>query len=76
MLIIRVSSKEQNIDRQLEALKEIDVNIYIDRQSGKALIDQSIKLLKEVLDRKIYYLLNLWIDSVETSKKYLGNGNG
>lgn len=35
---IRVSSKEQNIDRQLEAIKDLDINerdIYIDRQSGK-----------------------------------------
>lgn len=35
---IRVSSKEQNIDRQLEAIKHLDINerdIYIDKQSGK-----------------------------------------
>lgn len=35
---VRVSSKEQNIDRQLDALEKLDVekrNIFIDRQSGK-----------------------------------------
>ncbi|WP_102398915.1 recombinase family protein [Haloimpatiens massiliensis] len=35
---IRVSSKEQNIDRQLEAIKDLNIDerdIYIDRQSGK-----------------------------------------
>lgn len=35
---IRVSSKEQNIDRQLDAFKKIELdkkNIFIDKQSGK-----------------------------------------
>jgi len=35
---IRVSTKEQNEDRQLSALNEYDVpknNIYMDKQSGK-----------------------------------------
>ena len=35
---IRVSSKDQNIDRQVEAMRGIgilDKNMYIDRQSGK-----------------------------------------
>jgi DNA invertase Pin-like site-specific DNA recombinase len=35
---IRVSSKEQNEDRQLLAIQELDIpkkNIYIDKQSGK-----------------------------------------
>ena len=35
---IRVSSRDQNEDRQLIALKEIgvpDKNIYLDKQSGK-----------------------------------------
>lgn len=35
---IRVSTKEQNTSRQLDALKEYDIdikNIYIDKQSGK-----------------------------------------
>lgn len=35
---VRVSTKEQNIDRQLEALRPFDIperNIFCDRQSGK-----------------------------------------
>ncbi len=35
---IRVSSKEQNVDRQLVALEDMNIekqNVYIDRQSGK-----------------------------------------
>lgn len=35
---IRVSTKEQNIDRQLESIKNLDIDkrdIYIDKQSGK-----------------------------------------
>ena len=35
---VRVSSKDQNIDRQLEALRELgirDANIFIDKMSGK-----------------------------------------
>lgn len=35
---IRVSTKEQNIDRQLEAIKGLDIDdrdVYIDKQSGK-----------------------------------------
>lgn len=35
---IRVSTKDQNIERQLTALKEVgveDKNIFIDKQSGK-----------------------------------------
>ncbi len=35
---IRVSSKEQNIDRQIDAFKNMDIekkNIFIDKQSGK-----------------------------------------
>ncbi len=35
---VRVSSKEQNVDRQLDALDKLNIerkNIYIDKQSGK-----------------------------------------
>ena len=35
---VRVSTREQNEDRQMVALKEVQVpeeNIYIDKQSGK-----------------------------------------
>ena len=35
---IRVSTREQNIDRQVEAMKEVGINkdkMFIDKQSGK-----------------------------------------
>ena len=35
---VRVSSREQNEDRQLDALREMEIakrNIFIDKQSGK-----------------------------------------
>ena len=45
---VRVSSAEQNEKRQIIALKEVGVseeNIFIDKQSGKILIDRNIKKL-------------------------------
>lgn len=49
---IRVSSKEQNIDRQLNAVKEMEVepkNVFIDKQSGKNFERPAYKkLLKKI----------------------------
>ena len=45
---IRVSSREQNIERQLDAIRGFDIidnNIYIDRQSGKDFERPSYKRL-------------------------------
>ena len=45
---IRVSSREQNIDRQLDAIREFNINdknIFIDRQSGKDFERPSYKRL-------------------------------
>ena len=45
---IRVSSREQNIDRQLDAIRRFDIidkNIFIDRQSGKDFERPSYKRL-------------------------------
>ena len=50
----RVSSKEQNLDRQIEALKEYGVNerdIITDKQSGKDFNREGYKTLKEQLLR-------------------------
>ena len=49
---VRVSSKEQNEDRQLVAIKEYGVNerdIYIDKQSGKDFDRKQYNLLKNLL---------------------------
>lgn len=45
---VRVSSKEQNEDRQLMALHELKIpnkNIYVDKQSGKDFDRPSYKLM-------------------------------
>ncbi|WP_404427038.1 recombinase family protein [Ureibacillus chungkukjangi] len=49
---IRVSSKDQNIDRQLVEMKELgieDRNIFIDKQSGKDFNRPEYQLLKRIL---------------------------
>ena len=53
---LRVSTKEQNIERQLNALKEqnIDIderNIFIDKQTGKDFNREQYQLLKRILRR-------------------------
>lgn len=43
---IRVSSKDQNIARQVEAMQELGFTqkqMYIDKQSGKILSERTIK---------------------------------
>ena len=53
---IRVSSRDQNEDRQLIALKEVGVpekNIYLDKQSGKDFDrPQYKKLLRKLKKRR------------------------
>ncbi|MDD3340990.1 MAG: recombinase family protein [Bacilli bacterium] len=49
---IRVSSKEQNEDRQLDSMKELNINerdIYIDKQSGKDFNRKQYNTLKNIL---------------------------
>lgn len=50
----RVSTKEQNLDRQVEALKEYGVekdNIFCDKKSGKDFDREEYILLKRFLKR-------------------------
>ena len=50
---IRVSSKDQNIDRQVEAMRNIGIlekNMYIDRQSGKNFNRKKYQSLLEQLN--------------------------
>lgn len=50
----RVSSKDQNEDRQIEALKNFGVaenNIFLDKKSGKDFEREQYKLLKMLLER-------------------------
>lgn len=51
---LRVSSKDQNIQRQLDALKEKNIciedrNIFIDKQTGKDFNREQYQLLKKIL---------------------------
>ena len=49
---VRVSSKEQNEDRQLIAFKEFGIDerdIYIDKQSGKDFSREQYNILKHIL---------------------------
>lgn len=46
----RVSSKDQNLDRQINEFKAYGIttkNIYSDKESGKTLIEQTIKGLEK-----------------------------
>ena len=49
---IRVSSKEQNLDRQVEAMREYGIHerdIFADKQSGKDVNRLQYQALKQIL---------------------------
>lgn len=51
---VRVSSQDQNVDRQLIALREVGINeknIFIDKQSGKDFERQQYKRMLRKLKR-------------------------
>lgn len=60
---VRVSTKEQNEDRQLAAMKEVDVsreNIYMDKQSGKDFDRPQYKrLLRKLKPGDILYIKSI-----------------
>lgn len=60
---VRVSSTDQNEDRQLAAMHEQnvpDINIYIDKQSGKNFNrPQYRKLIKKIRDGDLLYILSI-----------------
>lgn len=60
---IRVSSREQNEDRQVIAMKEMQVpeeNIYIDKQSGKDFNRPQYKrLMKKVKPDDLIYIKSI-----------------
>ncbi len=56
----RVSTKEQNLSRQIEALKEYGIDerdIFFDKQSGKDFVREQYILLKKCYVRAIQLLL-------------------
>lgn len=72
---IRVSSKEQNPERQIQALKEYeeklkDENIYIDKQSGKDFNRNGYQELKKIL-RKEDTLIIKELDRLGRNKKMI-----
>ena len=60
---IRVSSQDQNEDRQLLALKELaisDKNIFVDKQSGKDFKRPEYnRMLRQMKDKDILALLKM-----------------
>ena len=60
---IRVSSKDQNEGRQLEAMKKLGVNerdIYLDKQSGKNFERVNYQLLKRIIRKEdVLYIHSL-----------------
>ena len=60
---VRVSTKEQNTDRQMIAMREMDVpekNIYVDRQSGKDFKRPQYKrLLKLLREEDVLYIKSI-----------------
>ena len=60
---IRVSSTDQNEDRQLIALNELHIapeNIYIDKQSGKDFERPNYKALAQILESgDLLYIKNI-----------------
>ena len=60
---VRVSSKEQNEDRQMIALAEVEVpekNIYIDKQSGKDFDRKSYqKMLRRLKTDDLLYIKSI-----------------
>ena len=60
---VRVSSRDQNEDRQLIAMKEVDVsekNIYLDRQSGKDFNrPQYLKLVRKLKKDDLLYIKSI-----------------
>ena len=74
---IRVSSRDQNEDRQLIALREVGIpngNIFLDKQSGKDFDRPQYKKLLRKLKRTICSTLRALIVLEEIMKKYCNNG--
>lgn len=74
---IRVSTREQNEDRQLIALKEVGVlekNIFTDKQSGKDFNRPQYKKLVRKLKKTIYSTSRALIVWEETMRKSYNSG--
>lgn len=73
----RVSSREQNENRQLIALKEVGLTgnvIFLDKQSGKDFNRPQYKKLLRKLKKAIHSMSRVLIDWAEIMKKFSNNG--
>lgn len=73
----RVSSKDQNLDRQLVELKNYGIeakNIFQDKESGKDFSRVNYQRLRKKLKLVTYLLLNQLIGLVEITIWLLKNG--
>lgn len=74
---VRVSSREQNENRQLIALKEVGLTgkvIFLDKQSGKDFNRPQYKKLLRKLKKAIYSMSRALTDWAEIMKKFNNNG--
>ena len=72
----RVSSKEQNLDRQLNAFKNVgagDRDIITDKESGKNLDRQGYQALKNAMLREGDTLVITSLDRLSRNKKDIAN---
>ena len=74
---IRVSTRDQNEDRQLIALRELNIpekNIFLDKQSGKDFNCPQYKRLVRKLKKTICSISRASTVWAETLRKYDSNG--
>lgn len=74
---IRVSSRDQNEDRQLVALKEVGVSeksIYLDKQSGKDFNRPQYKKLLRKLKKTTYSTSRALTVLGATMRRFCNNG--
>lgn len=70
---IRVSTRDQNEDRQLIALRELKIpekNIFMDKQSGKDFNRPQYKRLVRKLKKTIFFISKALTDLDATMRKF------
>lgn len=75
---IRVSTRDQNEDRQLIALRELNIpekNIFLDKQSGKDFNCPQYKRLVRKLKKTICSISRASTVLDETTQKYWSSGD-
>lgn len=71
---IRVSSKEQNPDRQADVFAKLEIyRVYIDKKSGKDFERPEYKWVLKRLKKGDWLIANSMTDSAKITAKYLNN---